>query len=129
MQIDDVDPNGWWAAMYRRTIRTDPMNKGLGYYNYAGLETPIVVDSNPEVSTTLLRHQDGVNTYKMGGVSPAAVARMGNPNKAALGAAPGGIEGGISGCTQRTGNPQMCTQAFLGASNQGGGKFMSLGHN
>jgi hypothetical protein len=129
MDINDVSGNKWWAAMYRRTIYTDPMNDGLGSYPYAGLETPIVPNSNDQVSVAYLRHQDGVNTYKMGAVSPQAAAHMGNPQLAALGAAPGGTAGGISGCTARTGNPSLCTQAFLGrAPSRNIGNFVSLGH-
>lgn len=129
MQVSDAMSNPWWSAMYTRNLVKDPTNKNYSNFNQPGLTLPIVVESNPQYSVAMNRHQDGLDAYKMGAVSPAAAAQMGRIHPAALpsnvlgavalGPNAGRSVGGISGCASRTGDPTGCASLFLNTSSMG----------
>lgn len=118
-QVSDSMSNAWWRNMYGRYLQIDPSNKNYSFFNQPGLTQPITCDSNPQYAVAMQRHQDGINTYQLGGVSPQAAALIGQsrPNPAVLGVkAPGSVgmafrpQAGASACSARTGDPSGCMQ-------------------
>lgn len=133
-QASDSMENPWWRAMYFRTLHEDPVNRHYGRFNVSGLNQPIAVDANDVYSVALNRHQDGLDAYSMGAVSPMAVPHMGDlrpvPTRL-LGASAQGPnnrpQGGISGCAAKTGNPSGCATVFLGQTGGDPVRFSRLG--
>lgn len=117
-QISDFLEDKWWAAMYSRNLIKDPVNPHYSNFNQAGLNTPITVESNPQYVAALNRHKDGLDAYRMGGVSSQAKMKMGTPHPQVFGVGPRGTKarptGGISGCAASTGDPSGCARAYLG---------------
>lgn len=98
--IRDAMGNPWWVDMYSRYNYHDPSNKHYGYFPASGLNSPLVIEANRNVSIQLSRHCNGVCAYDIGNVTP---------NKYSL---------GINECSDNTGAPYLCTKGYLGpASN------------
>lgn len=118
-QTSDFMSNDWWRNMYGRYLQIDPSNKNYSHFNQPGLTQPITCDSNPQYAIAMQRHQDGVNAYQLGGVSPQAAALIGQsrPNTALLGVkAPASVgmsfrpQSGAAACNAATGDPTGCMQ-------------------
>lgn len=118
-QISDSMSNDWWRNMYGRYLQEDPSNKSYSFFNQPGLTQPITCNSNPQYSVTMQRHQDGLNAYQLGGVSPQAASLIANsrPNTMLLGVkAPSSVgmsfrpQAGASACSAATGDPSGCMQ-------------------
>jgi len=117
-QISDFLDDPWWNMTYSRNLIKDPVNPHYSNFNQSGLNMPITVVSNQDYVAALNRHKDGLDAYRMGGVSSQAKMRMGRPQPLTLGIGPRGAAsgptGGISGCTKETGNPAGCAAMYLG---------------
>ena len=114
---DYTDTSNWWSVMHTRySSQADPSNKRYGTFNSSGLRVPLVIDSNPQYAIRLKAHNVGpTGPYHMGGVSQRAAAHM--PP--------------IQHCTDKTGHPNGCASAVLGASTHfaGSRQHRSLGPN
>lgn len=129
--VSDSMSNDWWRNMYTRYLHDDPSIKNYSLFNQPGLTQPITCESNPEYAVIMQRHQDGVNTYKLGGVSPQAAAVIGSTslNASLLGVkAPSSVglshrpyhPNSASACNARTGDPSGCMMLAMQQSSAPG---------
>lgn len=109
--IRDAMGNQWWADMYNRYNFHDPSNKHYGYYPTSGLNQPLVIEANRNISIQLSRHCNGVCTYDIGNVTP-------NPYSVPM-----------NECSDNTGAPFMCAKNYIGpaANIKGSFKYDRLG--
>jgi hypothetical protein len=109
--VRDSMGNPWWVDMYNRYNYHDPSNAHYGYFPASGMNQPLVIESNSNVSIQLSRHCNGVCTYDIGFVSPSAEGR------------------GINECSDTTGAPYMCAKGYLGPSKnfKGSAKYDRIG--
>jgi hypothetical protein len=121
-QVNDSMSNDWWRNMYSRYVQTDPSNKNYSFFNQPGLTQPLTVASNPQYVVDMQRHQDGVNTYQLGGVTPQAAALIGQsrPRTTGLGVkAPASVgqsfrpTSGAAACNAASGDPSGCMQMAM----------------
>lgn len=127
-QVSDSMSSDWWRNMYSRYVQADPSNKNYSFFNQPGLTQPITCDSNPQYAIAMQRHQDGVNSYQLGGVTPQAAALIGHsrPNTILSGVkAPASVgmsfrpQSGAAACNASSGDPAGCMQMAMqtGTSN------------
>ncbi len=92
--------------MYNRYNYHDPSNVNYARYPQAGLNQPLVIESNHNVSIQMSRHCNGVCSYDIGNVTPNRY----------------GME--INECSDTTGAPYMCTRGYLGPRANVKGSYM-----
>ena len=99
-RIQDYMDDPWWNMTYRRYAKHDPSNRNYGTYDTHGLNTQITIASNPEFATQMKGYQNGIDKYKVGGVSLAGVK----------------LQSQINACSSQTGMPNGCAVGYLSAS-------------
>jgi hypothetical protein len=109
--IRDAMGDPWWASMYSRFNVSDPSNKNYGWSRTSGLNQPLVIESNRNVSIQLSRHCNGICTYDIGNVTPNSYSA------------------GINECSDTTGAPYLCAKGYLGqnANVRGSYRYDRLG--
>lgn len=95
--IRDAMGNPWWVDMYNRYNYHDPSNAHYGQYPTSGLNQPLVIEANKNVSIQLSRHCNGVCTYDIGNVTPNDYSYD------------------INECSDITGAPYVCARSYIGA--------------
>lgn len=101
--VRDYMYSEWWASTYNRYNFQDPSNKNYGHFPFAARHRPLTIDSNPEYTIELDRHDSGANSYNIGAVG--AYVRHTNLNQR------------IDQCSDYTGAPNQCATKILGKRN------------
>lgn len=99
-RIQDSMDNSWWNTMYKRYAKYDPSNRNYGTYNTAGLNTQITIASNPDFATQMKGYQNGIDKYKIGGVSLEGIK----------------LQSQVNACSSQTGMPNGCSIGYLGSN-------------